>query len=117
MGCHAQSDFWSSAARYEPREESGVDTAGRSYGPYPLECLLVANADCDLRSGSLHNLSNSETLRIITRKGRHEIGLILSSVQEYGRWRSMGYWCSASLSACDPARVLGPFPGLLSYSG
>ena len=78
MGCHAQSDFGSSAARYEPREESGVDTAGRSYGPSPLECLLVANADCDLRSGSLHNLSNSETLRIITRKGRHEIGLILS---------------------------------------
>jgi hypothetical protein len=38
----------------------------------------VANADCDLRSGSLHNLSNSETLRIITGKGRHEIGLILS---------------------------------------
>jgi hypothetical protein len=115
MNCHAQSDLVSSAARYEPREESGVDTAGRSYGPYPLECLLVANADCDLRSGSLHNLSNSETLRIITRKGRHEIGLIPSSSQEHGRWRSI--WSSASLSACDLARVLGPFPGLLSYSG
>jgi hypothetical protein len=75
----------------------------------------VANADCDLRSGSLHNLSNSETLRIITGKGRHEIGLILSFAQELCRWRSI--WCSASLSAYDPARVLGPFPGLLSYSG
>jgi hypothetical protein len=75
----------------------------------------VANADCDLRSGSLHNLSNSETLRLVTRKGRHEFRLILSYVQELGRWRSI--WCSASLSAFDPARVLGPFPGLLSYSG
>ena len=68
MGCHAQSDFWSSAARYEPREESGVDTSGRPYGSSPLECLLVANADCDLRSGSLHNLSNSETLRLVAMK-------------------------------------------------
>jgi len=62
MGCHAQKDFLSSAARYEPREESSVDTVGDSGGPCPLECILVANAVFDLRRGSLHNLSNSETL-------------------------------------------------------
>jgi len=62
MTCYAKAYIQTKAARHEPGEESGTDTAGHISGPCPLEQLLVSGETGFIHSYSLYNLSGSKAV-------------------------------------------------------